>query len=944
MPIIGIDFGTTKSAVAVWDPRHGSTTVVSDTQGHRYTPSLVMIAPDERVYVGWEAATHPARYQSRHFTIGSIKRQIGKAGETTWGRLRTYPQEIAALILGQLRIQTEAYLGCEVSEAVITAPAHFDVNQRWATIDAAEIAGLRTLRLLNEPTAALLAHRFRRRGEEGLALVFDFGGGSLDVSVVEFGEGTYQVKSVSGDDRLGGDDFDQAIVEYVLDFVKRDFGSLSPFDSMQQLVLVDCARRAKEELSSAPSSRIYLPAFLTGQSRRQDLDVSLDRNTFESLCGPLFRRAATVVGQALDDAGISGAHLHEVLLMGGTSHIPRVQQIVKEVIGPLPRTKLDPGFCVAEGAAIQAAVLNGEVRDVLLLDVEASTYSIAVKGGTTSPMIRRNTTIPTLRSSVFSTTEDNQDEVIVRIYQGETGDVTQDAFVGAVRLTGLVPAPAGVPEVEVTFDIDANGVFTVTAKDKATWRRVETILQAPYRLNAAQQKVLKRKVGETLRAAREREWRQAESEREAMAQNKVRTLIAKLEALLESHSRSPDSAEASLLVAGKNLLADFIDRNVSRDELEKLASSVRRSYEDAVVVLLERTAREKADSPEFPGWASDAADALQWPSLLDASLQRLRTDFGNATAEIARVLDLEERASQYSIAERSVAELTDNPKAALFLAIILSRFFGLHSLWPHINTDPRSESHQPQLLQVLIFTDLRRANPPTARRAAAEAVFHLFRGTECFFLMHYLVDEVDPQVTAWLDKAIADIPAGSWHRRYLGAGLEERANLVRHPIASRELRRDVIRVLHDVEPDGQLGALGVLKLVGIEGHIATLVSLLGRELSVEAKVDLIRLLAASHDDQVIPPLLGALSQESARVRRAAEEGLSGCLDLMDRDVRRFFELAVRVFTEGQKLTLRDRLFLRGLPKKHAELRELISSLSRARPWNNKASRARPRDD
>jgi molecular chaperone DnaK len=489
--IIGIDFGTTKTVAAFI--KDGRPIIIPDRQGHLSMPSLVLVTPEEEHFAGWEAQTHPYRYNSKHVTINSIKRSLGKEGESGWGTWKTQPQEVAALILGRMKIEVEEYLGEEINDAVIAIPAHFDINQRLAIKQAGRIAGFNVRRLQSEATAALLTHHTIYGHSVSNILAFDFGGGALDVSILTVGDGVCEVKAVAGDGKIGGDDFDQVICDYILESAQKRIGDSDRLNSSQQIILRESAIRAKAELSVAESSRIFLPGFFWATSQKYcDLDTTLTRNTFFDLSKSLLSHTEKVLRQA-----ISAAHVDkydDVLLIGGSSRIPAVRDVVRGVLGREPRFGIDPESAVAQGAGILGGVLSGKIKDMLLLDVFPKNLSVATDDGVLSVLIERNTTTPTRKSQIFTTTVDNQIEISVSVYEGEGLRADQDVFVGRLTLSGIPQAPHGVPRIEVTLDIDANHILHVSAKDLGTGREASALLKAPLQLNDEQVTVMGKKV------------------------------------------------------------------------------------------------------------------------------------------------------------------------------------------------------------------------------------------------------------------------------------------------------------------------------------------------------------------------------------------------------------------------------------------------------------------
>ena len=500
--IIGIDLGTTNSVVSVMEG--GDPVVIPNAEGGRTTPSVVAFTKDGERLVGQvakrQAVTNPKQ------TIFSIKRFMGrrmneiteetrripyKVGPGANGLAsveiagKTYtPPEISAMILQKMKQTAEDYLGYSVDKAVITVPAYFNDAQRQATKDAGKIAGLEVLRIINEPTAAALAYGTEKKKDEKVA-VFDLGGGTYDISVLELADGVFEVKSTNGDTHLGGDDFDQRLMDWLVTEFKKDQGIDLSKDPMALQRLKEAAEKAKCELSSTQQTDINLPFITADQSGPKHLNITLTRAKFEQLVDDLIQRTIPPMQQALKDAGLDPKTVDEVILVGGSTRIPKVQQIVKDFFGKEPNRSVNPDEVVAIGAAIQGGVLGGEVKDVLLLDVTPLSLGIETLGGVTTVLIPRNTTIPTKKSETFSTAEDNQTTVEIHVLQGERQMAGDNRTIGKFQLTGIPPAPRGMPQVEVTFDIDANGILHVSAKDKATNKEQKIRIEASSGLSDA---------------------------------------------------------------------------------------------------------------------------------------------------------------------------------------------------------------------------------------------------------------------------------------------------------------------------------------------------------------------------------------------------------------------------------------------------------------------------
>lgn len=562
---IGIDLGTTNSVVAVMEG--GKPTVIANAEGSRTTPSIVGFSKTGEKLVGQLAKRQAILNPDK--TIASIKRHMGEDYKVNIDGKDYTPQEISAMILRKLADDASNYLGEKVTSAVITVPAYFNDAQRQATKDAGRIAGLDVLRIVNEPTAAALAYGLEKEKSEKV-LVFDLGGGTFDVSILEIGDGVHEVLSTSGDTHLGGDDFDQKIMDWICEEFKKQEGIDLKGDKQAMQRVKEAAEKAKCELSSVMETNINLPFITADANGPKHLDLNLTRAKFEDLSRDLLNRCKTPVENALKDAGISKSDINEVVLVGGSTRIPAVQQLVKEYTGKEPNQSVNPDEVVAVGAAIQAGVLAGEVKDIVLLDVTPLTLGIETLGGVMTPLVPRNTTIPVSKSQVFSTAENNQTAVDIHVLQGERPMAKDNKSLGMFRLDGIPPAMRGLPQIEVTFDIDANGIVNVSAKDKATNKEQKITITNSSNLSEAD-------IDKMVKEAEANAAEDKKKKEEAEIKNNATSLIGSADRIVKDFEGKIDSADKAKLDEQKAALQKALDENKPTDELKKLSEELQQT-------------------------------------------------------------------------------------------------------------------------------------------------------------------------------------------------------------------------------------------------------------------------------------------------------------------------------------------------------------------------------
>ena len=614
--VIGIDLGTTNSCVAVLEG--GEPTVIANAEGSRTTPSVVGFAKNGERLVGEtakrQAITNPDR------TISSIKRHMGENYKVTIDNKDYTPQDISAMILGKLKADAESYLGEKVTEAVITVPAYFSDAQKQATKDAGKIAGLDVKRIINEPTAASLAYGLDKDEASHKILVYDLGGGTFDVSILELGDGVFEVLATNGDTRLGGDDFDEALLTFMADSFAKENGVDLRADKMALQRLKEAAEKAKKELSSAQTTNVNLPFITVNENGPLHMNMDITRAKFEQLTAGLVERTVEPMKKAMADAGVTNADIAKVILVGGSTRIPAVQEVVKKVTGKEPFKGINPDECVALGAAIQAGVLTGEVNDVLLLDVTPLSLSIETLGGVATKLIERNTTIPTKKSQIFSTAADNQTAVDIHVMQGEREMAAGNITLGRFQLTGIPPAPRGVPQIEVTFDIDANGIVNVSAKDMGTGKSQQITITSSTKLSDDE---IKAKVKEAEQYAEEDKKRKEEVE----VKNQAETLIYETEKNMKELEGSLSEQEKNDITAAKDELQSALNAGNIDDIKAKTEALTQQFHTISAKMYQQAQAQQQAAGGAGPDMgAADAGAAPGGDNVVDADYEVVDDD------------------------------------------------------------------------------------------------------------------------------------------------------------------------------------------------------------------------------------------------------------------------------------------------------------------------------
>ena len=776
--ILGIDLGTSKSVVGIW--LGNGISIIPDKVGHQSIPSLVLVTSDERILVGETARRHPEFYSGKSVTVSSVKRLMGRKGETGWGWWKTYPQEVSALILAEIKNQAEEYLGEEVKKAVIAIPSHFDESQRRATKEAAEIAGLEVVSLLNEANAAAIAYGLYHAGKDEKVLVFDFGGGTLDVSILNYGGGVYEVKCIEGDSKLGGDDFDQVIIDYILESIKRQYGTELELNLFQKRILKEAAEKAKVELSNSLNTTIHIPGFLHINGRYNDLDVSMERKTFELRSKNLFDRAFEILEKALKSSGLKSNNLDALLLLGGTSRIPYIKEMIRKNLHIEPYAGLDPETCVAQGAVLMGGILEGRVKNFVLVDVVSTSYGVGLQGDIFDKLIAKNSPIPTTNSKTFTTSSDNQTAISIQIYQGESHKASENLYSGIIELTSILPAKAGIPKIEVTFSVDVNAIVHVSAKDLTTGRKQNIVVNSPYGLNDAQIKLMKQKLKlwaserhvlelkyyiDSLKSSIEELIKRATNALEWSDIMLLKKCIESLDLLAKrqlSYKEMEDSVssirliyertlqkisgyerkikdvgilkekiekfipilkpindnESDILDQGRKLLEDALNQNMPLEMLEKVSSTVRLGYEETKTVLIVKALNDLANSEDLQKWLIESETKIVNYSSLRNHLLKL-----NEIKEIDFVINLlrtEDAESQKSPQQKVINKIKENLVLKTYFFLIIFIYFNFRTVFD-IEEFLRNEEMN-NLSELVLLYGLDKSNDINQRENFAKAI------------------------------------------------------------------------------------------------------------------------------------------------------------------------------------------------------------------------------
>lgn len=1044
--IFGIDLGTTKSVVGIF--KDGEIRIIPDRHGNRSIPSLVLVSHDGSIYAGSSAAKHPERYKGKNITISSIKRMIGKKGETGWGWWKTYPQEVSAFILSELKEQVKNETGQDVDRAVIAIPAHFDINQRRATKEAAEIAGIEVIRLLNESTAAGIAYGYQRRDEEEKILIFDFGGGTLDISILEMGGGVFVVKNIVGDDKLGGDDFDQILFNYILERTSQDFKCKFKLDKFHSMVLMEAVEKAKIELSSRAETNIYIPKFFYFRGNYQDLHAKIERKVFEKLSEKLLNRSLDLLKRAMNEARIEASSLSKVIIIGGSGRIPYIRERIKKELGLEPHTGIDPITCVAEGAIIYGASIEGNLKDIVLLDILPNSYGTGLKGGILSKVIEKGTAIPTSKSMIFTTSEDNQSQVDVSIYQGDEVFTSKDIFLGIIQLKDIPPAPASVPKIELTFDVDSNMIVHISAKDLGTGKQQEMVAKSLYGLNPTQIKVMRKKLNvwrsslgllqiksniqyiissidnilssagviaieneeiSVLKAkktflkklltkkviGREMEWEiisiQQIIEKFRQKTDNCEEIINKSKILLERIDsfnliiKSYREKDSKILEQGKEILIDYLQRNVAYSELEKMFSSVYQYYENIKIDMIIETMEDLATLDPMKECFRNIESRIRNPLLINQDLSRLRKM--KEVSSTIYLLKNEYVEFENSILKKIVNKIRgDNYKLVYFFLIISSFLDYKISL---VIDEIRGEEKLTDIIAILLLNGMNFEKNINKREEFARLAAEILPPTQNFIhvFTDFFVREDNEKIKFHLLDYIKRLPPGEFCKFFFNADIG----------MQNEIRKNkdlLLKLLNEPEEKSQIFALEFFAKLPWKESINILISQLDNK-SFRIRLKTLKLLVYSYamdrrmekicrealrdpfseirlialkfvekqkDISFVPDLfnlikferekivlektiniissfrdysnivyfLELLLDENRKIRISALSCINKNMnlydELFDKDIKKLIDLIKKVYEKKQSLGFLDNAFLWRIQKRHPEVRHIVQIL------------------
>jgi hypothetical protein len=691
--------------------------------------------------------------------------------------------------------------------------------------------------------------------------------------------------------------------------------------------LKEAAEKAKCELSSITETEISLPFITADAFGPKHLKTRITRSTFEQLASDLIGRCRQICSDCDRDACLGAGALAQVVLVGGSSRVPAFQSMVKEFFGKEPNRSVHPEQVVAVGAAYYANMLRGQYkeRELLLLDVIPRSLSVALKDDTPSVLIRRNTTIPTTGKATFTTTSDNQDAVTVRVYEGDEAKASGNTFVGQITLTGLPPAPAGVPVIEVTFDIDATGTFSVFAADSGTGKSVHAEMTAPYRLNPAQMKVLSRKVEAALEGMRRRMEEERKRELDEQARRSATSLTTKLGQFLDKHGDLLPPQQMSMLVSGRELIEDYLERQVSRDHVGTLLDSVQQEYHNAIIAAAMNLAVSVAISDRFCVWASAASGRIESPAAVEALVSRLRQSVGDDIQTLISLFQVEEDRVRAELVGRFFRNLVDLPDALAMSAVAFSH---LSPFEVRLDPDCAAQLAKQKLGWFFVLGELRPTNSSDARRWAAQQIARAGQDRDYLLLLRYLEREKDRTVSSVLEEFLLAAPHGVWLGHYLEAPNDQRKWLLGLPTAAKALQRDAARALanHDSDPAVRLRATEALCDTGIEGHAPDLARLLAAEEDEGVRSALSRLLGSYGDQEAVIPLLAGIAHSSPATQQVVLAVLRQLRPVMTKELGTLLDVAERVYIQRRRPTLGQRLRLRQISKKHEGLRSIVQSI------------------